>query len=228
MGYASKSDVDTIKNAITANTLTRRPMRSNSKVTVSQNATFIGCSNKVLAQLIKDPTGIRRFVGLQFSNKPCWITMNEIDYRKLWLSVDPYEDDPMIPFMDRLQDRQEEDREKGRVEEWLAQFDPNAGSAKDYGKTFTDLSKHGRIVATDLFELYSEWEAVMFPGNFGRLNVNEWGHEMKRLMDNDPASVPFMKGSRSSKGATYVYGDPQNVVSMVPKPARRSNVGYVR
>ena len=31
MGYASKADVDTIKNAITANTLTRRPMRSNSK-----------------------------------------------------------------------------------------------------------------------------------------------------------------------------------------------------
>jgi Virulence-associated protein E len=225
MGYASKSDVDTIKNAITANTLTRRPMRSNSKVTVSQNATFIGCSNKVLAQLIKDPTGIRRFVGLQFSTNPCRGTMNRINYRKLWLSVDPNQDDPMLPFMDRLQDRQEEDREKGRVEEWLAQFDPNAGPAKDFGKTFTGLSKHGKIVATDLFELYSEWEGVMFPGNFGRLNVNEWGHEMKRLMDNDPASVPFTKGTRSSKGAVYVYSGPENVI-LVPAP--RHNVGYAR
>lgn len=225
MGYASKSDVDTIKNAITATTLTRRPMRSNSKVTVSQNATFIGCSNKVLAQLIKDPTGIRRFVGLQFSNNPDWDVMNAIDYVKLWQSVDPNEADPMLPFMDRLQDRQEEDREKGRVEEWLAQFDPNAEPAKDYSKTFTGLSKHGKIVATDLFELYSEWEAVMFPGSFGRLNVNEWGHEMRRLMDNNPEKVPFTKGTRSAKGAVYVYSGSHNVVSILKPPA---NVGYAR
>jgi hypothetical protein len=225
MGYASKADVDTIKNAITANTLTRRPMRSNSKVTVSQNATFIGCSNKVLAQLIKDPTGIRRFVGLQFSNNPCWTTMNEIDYRMLWLSVDPNGDDPMLPFSALLQDKQEEDREKGRVEEWLAQFDPNAGPAKDHGKTFSGLSKHGRIVATDLFELYSEWEGVMFPGSYGRMSVNEWGHEMKRLMDNNPEKVPFTKGSRSAKGATYIYSGSDNVVPIL-KP--RANVGYTR
>jgi hypothetical protein len=224
MGYASKANVDTIKNAITATTLTRRPMRSNSKVTVGQNSTFIGCSNKTLAQLIKDPTGIRRFVGLQFSANPCWGTMNQIDYRKLWLSVDPNAEDPMLPFMDLLKDRQEEDREKGRVEEWLAQFDPNAGPAKEYGKTFYGQSKAGKIAAKDLFELYSEWEGVMFPGSYGRISVNEWGHEMKRLLDNDPASVPFEKGNRSSKGVTYVFIGSLNVVPV----SKALKVGYVR
>ncbi|MBL0402903.1 hypothetical protein JKG68_02875 [Microvirga aerilata] len=224
MGYASKANVDTIKNAITATTLTRRPMRSNSKVTVSQNATFIGCSNKTLAQLIKDPTGIRRFVGLQFSANPCWNTMNQIDYLKLWLSVDPNTEDPMLPFMDLLKDRQEEEREKGRVEEWLAQFEPSAGPAKEYGKTFYGLSKAGKIAAKDLFELYSEWEGVMFPGSYGRMSVNEWGHEMKRLLDNDPASVPFEKGTRSSKGVTYVHTGSLNIVPM----AKAQKVGYVR
>jgi hypothetical protein len=44
MGYASKANVDTVKHAITATNLVRRPMRTNNKVTVTQNASFIGAS----------------------------------------------------------------------------------------------------------------------------------------------------------------------------------------
>ncbi|QRM27901.1 VapE domain-containing protein [Microvirga sp. VF16] len=212
MGYASKANVDTIKHCITANHLARRPMRTNTKVMVQQNATFIGCSNKTVAQLIKDPTGIRRFVGLQFSSRPCWQTMNSIDYSLLWLSVDPNAADPMLPFMGFLTVKQEDEREKGRVEEWLSVFDPNAPSSRgDYGITFAQISKGNRVQASDLFQLYSEWEGVMFPGSYGRLSINEWGHEMKRLMDNSPGKVPFEKGTRSSRGQTYIYSGPYEV-----------------
>ena len=88
MGYASKANIDTIKNAITAETLTRKPLYTNSKVEIDQNASFIGCSNKTLEQLIKDPTGIRRFVALIYSNEPDWEFLNGIDWTVLWRSVD--------------------------------------------------------------------------------------------------------------------------------------------
>ncbi len=216
MGYASKANVDTIKHAITAATLARRPMRTNTKVTVAQHATFIGCSNKTLAQLIKDPTGIRRFVGLQFSNTPCRDTMNSIDYKLLWVSVDPEAADPMLPFMDLLKGKQEEDREKGRVEEWLAQFDPNSPSPKgEYGTRFNEVAVKGnKVLGSDLFLLYSEWEGVMFPGAYGRLNNQEFGQEIKRLLDNSPDKVPFEKGPRSSKGTTWLYIGAANVTPM--------------
>jgi predicted P-loop ATPase len=81
MGYASKANVDTIKHAITATHLSRRPMRTNTKVSVAQNATFTGCSNKTLAQLIKDPTGIRRFVSAQFSSAPDYSVVNATNYQ---------------------------------------------------------------------------------------------------------------------------------------------------
>src|ERR1700712_1165560 len=87
MGFASKANIDTIKNAITAETLTRKPLYTNSKVEIDQNATFIGCSNKELEQLIKDPTGIRRFIAIRFRNDPDWAFLNGIDWTLMWQSV---------------------------------------------------------------------------------------------------------------------------------------------
>jgi hypothetical protein len=224
MGYASKANVDTIKHAITASTLTRRPMRSNGKITVAQNATFIGCSNKTLAQLIKDPTGIRRFVGVQMTN-PSRETMNSLDYLLLWQSVDPHGADPMIPFMDLLTAKQDEEREKGRVEEWLSQFDPNAAPMNAYGRTFSELSRNGKIAGADLFTLYSEWEGVMYPGSYGRTSNQEFGHEMKRLLDSEPQKVPFEKAPRNAKGVVWQYTGPLNVHTLGTVKAK---VGYVR
>jgi Virulence-associated protein E len=219
MGYASKANVDTIKHVITATHLARRPMRTNSKTAVAQNATFIGCSNKTLPQLIKDPTGMRRFVGLHFSNNPSRAVMNETEYASLWQSVDPTAADPMLPFIEYLRTKQEEDREKGRVEEWLEQFDPNAPSPRgEYGLRFSDVLKNGKISASELFLIYSEWESVHVPGSY-RMNNQEFGHEMKRLIGNCPEKVPFEKGPRSSKGQTWVYTRATPNVVLMPNAA---------
>jgi hypothetical protein len=174
MGYASKANVDTVKNAITAKTLTRRPMRTNTQVTVKQNATFIGCSNKKLAQLIKDPTGIRRFISLLFSNEPDWEFMNQIDWRLLWESVDHEGADPIAPFKALLKETQEEQRELGRVEHWLDEFKP------DTSGEFKRCLHNSRIQANVLFSLFREFEDEFYPGHM-KTNITEWGLEMRRL-----------------------------------------------
>jgi hypothetical protein len=123
--------------------------------------------------------------------------------------------DPMSPFMALLTAKQDDEREKGRVEEWLAGFNPNDPSPRGaYGTPFSAVAKGNRITASDLFVLYSEWEGVMYPGSYNRMNAQEFGHEMKRLLDNSPEKVPFTKGTRSSKGVTWVYSGPHTIVPL--------------
>jgi len=65
MGWASKADIESVKHIITSPTLTRRPMRMNHTEEVRQNATLIGTANVMaVSDLIRDPTGMRRFVGV--------------------------------------------------------------------------------------------------------------------------------------------------------------------
>ncbi|MGH1587313.1 VapE domain-containing protein [Methylobacterium phyllosphaerae] len=173
MGYASKANIDTIKNAITAETLTRKPLYTNAKVEIEQNATFIGCSNKTLEQLIKDPTGIRRFVALQYHNDPDWEFLNALNWTQLWRSVDHEGPCPMAPFKLELAEVQEGSREMGRVEHWLTDFDPVR--APDFGS-----DGRGRVKAKLLYDNFREFEDSYYPGPH-KTSLTEWGHEMRRM-----------------------------------------------
>jgi hypothetical protein len=83
--------------------------------------------------------------------------------------VDVNDECPMAIYMGKLKERQEEDRELGRLEAWLKHFNPNAPSIKgEYGKRFREIAINGRISPADMLSLFSDWECVMFPGSYGR------------------------------------------------------------
>lgn len=198
MGYASKANIDTIKNAITASKLTRRPMRSNSEITFEQNATFIGCSNKELEQLIKDPTGIRRFIALMYSNRPDWNFLNGVDWQMLWTSVDAEGEDPIAPFRSMLKDAQEASREMGRVEHWMSEF------RKDNNRYQASVSREGWILSNDLYGVFSGFEEEFYPGPY-RTNSLEWSHEMNRIAKHQPEAMRFEKLKRTAGGRRYQF-----------------------
>ena len=195
MGYASKADIDTVKNIITASTLTRRPMRTNSMVTIDQKATFIGCSNRELGQLIRDATGIRRFVGIRMRGDADRALINSLDWSLMWGDVRVTDADPLAAHRAVLADQQEESRELGRVEKWMAEFD-GANNAYQAG-----TNKAGNIPAADLYRAYREFEDENFPGNF-KTSKTDWDYEMTRLRKNSPAVVVFEK-KRSGGGVMY-------------------------
>lgn len=199
MGHAARADMEATKHAITATTLTRRPMRHNNLISVLQKGTFIGCSNKELEQLIKDPTGIRRFLGLQFLDKGRvdWDFINSIDWLKLWESVDPEGDCPMKDFSHDLSNVQEATRELGRVEAWLRDFDVDDYLYKD------KVNPRGRISSMELYGVFRTYEDFAFPGSF-KISKNEWDHEMKRLKKNKPEAMIFEK-VRESSGIVYRF-----------------------
>jgi hypothetical protein len=163
MSHFTKGDADKIKNVITAPTLTRRPMRSNETVQIKQEATFIGCTNKSLAQLIRDDTGGRRFAELVWRTDPDWAAMNAVDWKMLWSSVDENGPDPIgASTQALLKDQQEANRNQSPVEVW--------GRSINVFKAWTNVA--------DMHETYREWERDAFPRHdtnqtmFGRTLTN--------------------------------------------------------
>lgn len=169
MSGAKKADMNTVKQAITATTLTRRPMRTNTDVQVQQLSTFIGCSNDSLAEIIRDNTGIRRFVEVKFKDQPDWEAMNEIDWVMLWKSVDPMGVDPSNDYADYIKEQQEENRNQCSVETWL----------KENGGLYPKWTKTGTIFAE-----FANWEKENFPGF--NTNLNSFGRRVNTLISNQP------------------------------------------
>ena len=196
MGYASKADIDTVKNVITASSLTRRPMATNSKIAVPQNATFIGCSNKELSQLVRDPTGNRRFAAIRMRSDADRNLINSIDWAKMWGSVKIEAADPMTEFRDMLSDQQDVTRERSRVEQWMDDFD---GTCNVYQSAL--IGKTGNISAMNLYLCFQAYENAYYPSGY-KTSKTDWDYEMTRLLKNAPDSMIFSK-KRVASGNSY-------------------------
>ncbi len=188
MGYSTKSEIDIIKNVVTADTLSRRPMKTNTHVEVRQRATFIGSANaEHLGELIRDTTGTRRFVLVRYSDAPDWDAVNAFDFAALWRAVDPRGPDPLLPHRDVLLERQEEARERSPVECWFE----------------TIRKKPANDNAAFLHATFREYEEKHFPER--RTNINTFGREMRRL---EKAGLSPFRHRRSERGSHYDWAAP--------------------
>jgi hypothetical protein len=87
MQGARKTEIEKLKNKITAEQAGGRPMRSNDVVDVQVNCMFIGTSNKEVALLVKDETGMRRFYELRCQDK-FLSACTKVDMLAVWRGVD--------------------------------------------------------------------------------------------------------------------------------------------
>jgi len=171
MGFASKSDVDLVKNVITAEVIGRRPLHTNAYVNVRQCATLIGASNRNMDQLIRDETGNRRFAPIDFRNDPDWEAVKDIDYRQLWAAIDENGQDPSIGFIDEIRERQEMSRVKSSCEEWI------------HTLTSNDNKPDGKNIEF-WFERFHEWEEKYY---YRRMtDLSTWAMELRRICKAHP------------------------------------------
>jgi Virulence-associated protein E len=207
MGYASKADIDTVKNVITASSLTRRPMATNSKITITQNATFIGCSNKELSQLVRDPTGNRRFAAIRMRSDADRDLINSIDWAPMWGRVDIEAADPMAGYRDVLAAQQDVTRERSRVEQWMDEFD---GTCNIYQSSL--IGKMGNLSAMNLYLCFQAYENAFYPSGY-KTSKTDWDYEMTRLSKNSPDSMIFTK-KRMANGNSYRWKNEQNQAAL--------------
>jgi predicted P-loop ATPase len=121
MSKATSTDVDALKNRITAPTVKWRVLGTNTHNVRDQLATFIGASNNFVRDLIHDPSGMRRFYELNCQPKLDWVVLNSIDYAALWLSVDHTRPSPLDEHLVEVERRQDATRNQDSVEEFVEQ-----------------------------------------------------------------------------------------------------------
>jgi hypothetical protein len=195
MGWASKSDMDIVKNVITAKTLTRRVMRTNVTQEVAQNATFVGAANAdEMADLIRDQTGTRRFASLTMLDKPDRDVVNAIDWQSVWQSVNEDAEDPMAAFKGELQAAQEDNRTRSKVEEWLASLEPK-DRADDRSLNGALRQPDREFTSTELHTYFRDFERDRFPAHRGT-SLPEFGRKMAAL-GQKPGSR-FIKGGKKT------------------------------
>lgn len=192
MQHAPKADIDTIKHAITADYLPRRPMRSNASVDIPQLTTFIGATNKELQELIRDATGMRRFLGLRWRSDAEWDAVNAFDWLALWKMVDPHAGSPLIGHEETLRREQEGIRVQGPVEVWLAD-----------GLIY----KPGDEIAVKaLYGNYREWSERYDP-DARLLSMQAFGVALAALERDHPEICPLGEKRHRRDGAYYKVKD---------------------
>ncbi len=84
----ARTDVEVLKHQISTDINTYRPLYTNTNVTVKQNCSFIGATNKPLNELMNDTTGNRRFHEIKTPVRCNWELVKQIDYISLWKGID--------------------------------------------------------------------------------------------------------------------------------------------
>ena len=138
-----------LKGKVTADVVEWRVLGTHHRGRGQRLATFIGAANNVLADLIGDATGMRRFYEIKASERLDWDALNSIDYLALWQSVDEMGEAPVLPVLNRLRLAQEETRTPSSVEEYVFTHWRRAHAYKTR--------------ATELYDEYLEWMRTTRP-----------------------------------------------------------------
>lgn len=123
MGRADKAAVDQVKNVITSGQHTLREMYRQSHRTVKILSTFFGASNLPVGDLLRDPTGNRRFYQFNCDNylEKNHEAINTFDFEALWESVDENAESPAKANLAAIQRVQKGQRAHNPIEEFLTE-----------------------------------------------------------------------------------------------------------
>lgn len=185
---AGRTDIESMKNVITAEDLSARGMRTQDIDTIKQNCTFVGTTNRPLADLIFDNTGMRRFVELELDcmadleliTGEKWVNgerlkaTNPIDFLKVWQGVKELTLNPILAIKEELEQHQEQLRTMTTLEQWVDEFEVEPGKVENNVQV--------------LFNHYKDWMELQRkqPGMINKFNKDlkslGFGDVVKRVV----------------------------------------------
>lgn len=167
MPMMDKVDLPSLKDIISTDTVTYRPLHTNGTRKVEQNCTFIGASNTSVAENIKDTTGGRRFAEIICPVLSDRAALNVLDVNKIWQSID--ENLPRGYFA-------EFDTELTALQDAATEPDEVAHFVEDY-KLRPETDGEVRFVSTaELYQIYISWQS----GKYGdRLYISTFSRKLR-------------------------------------------------
>ena len=169
MAGLQRVEIEALKRIISADHTSYRPMRTNDMITVKQNCTFVGISNKSLSENIYDPTGLRRFVELKCLEQLDWNAINKIDAFKIWTGINENREETFLEgFKQDMATHQEEMRIQDEMEHFVidTELSPKDANTRE-------------IIATPLYEYYKLWRVQNGYSTQQPLSQNFFGRKLR-------------------------------------------------
>lgn len=154
MPQMEKVDLASLKDIVSSELVSFRPLYTNNSKKVLQNCTFIGASNFCVADNIKDNSGGRRFAEIICSDKSDRKLINTIDYVEMWQSIDE-----ALPkgYFESIE------AELTELQELATELDEVGHFAEDTKLLPVTGEELRFIAAPALYEAYFNWK----PGAYG-------------------------------------------------------------
>lgn len=210
LSKSDQTDVNALKNVVTAPTIEWRGIGSESIHSAPQNSTFIGCSNSPVRERIQDPTSSRRFWQLNCAERLSWEKINAIDYLALWQSVDETAPCPILECLDAIRVVQEREiQHKDLIENWLenscepAPFDSNSPGTDGLYSAFSEWCRGQTIYGHEGLQTFARglqlrinqlrWEAGSKRSHRGTV----WSLRLKNQMPEPNPILGFAEASEA-------------------------------
>lgn len=116
---AHKADVDALKRSITSKTVAFRNLYSNAIQERLRTCSFIASTNQPVRNVIKDPTGARRYVQIETPARCDWDALRSIDMRLVWDAVSELDVAPVKSVTSVLGEHQKRLVHQDAVCSWL-------------------------------------------------------------------------------------------------------------
>jgi len=198
---AQKTEVEVLKNQITATHNDSRKLGKNKVYRIKQNVSLIGATNRPISEIIYDPTGARRFYEIVTLPKMDWPGICAIDYLSLYRGID-------------------ESLPRGYIEEHLQEIAKDQEALVVADELTTFIEHHNirfdgamrEISCNTLYDIYVAWAEAngMKPLNsvwFGRKIKNKGVIGQQRRTGNTTARF-YMINEESSVHRKSLIGDP--------------------
>ena len=198
MQGAVRTDIDALKKQVTIADNDYRPLGTNDVFKVRQACSFIGATNRSVAEQIQDATGMRRFYELRCQDKLDWESLAEIDYTALWQSIDETRvDGYILPRIESIRKKQS----------YLIAED-EIGLFMDACGLVVAKTPTKKVPTSELYERYRFWAAS---NGFTPKAINWFGRSF--------AGKGFPKGIQRSGSKTIRYFDVNSdyIVAIVPQ-----------
>lgn len=88
MQGAARTDIDSLKKQVTIDYNDYRVLGTADVYKVRQACSFIGATNRAVAEQIVDGTGMRRFWQVNCADKLDWDVISNLDYSAMWKGID--------------------------------------------------------------------------------------------------------------------------------------------
>ncbi len=139
MSKANKTEIEAVKNKITAKNLNFRLLGTHQDQSMFNRSSMIGTSNTPLIDLLYDDTGKRRFFEIECKKEHFWEQLQTIDSLRMWQSVDTNQEPPIKGYLEEVAQVQVGYKNVNSVEEFLIEEDlipsENLESVKVYRKS---------------------------------------------------------------------------------------------